>query len=88
VSVRDFLLAEAFPVTTWACGSNSNERLKERNFDMSTEKTSSNPENYFMTYGEKLKWPREKNEWWHSDYKNISYNNVHKFYEKLVAIMK
>jgi hypothetical protein len=91
VNVRDWLLAEAVPGNSWACGvANNDAVMKEFNFDMSAVKNAGSSENYFMTYGKKLDWPRKSemdgkmsNLWWHSDYKNMSYNNVYRFYDKL-----
>jgi len=95
VKVRDFLLAEAVPGSSWACGSNKNEVLGDyQNYDISTYEKTEEQDFYFMTYGEKLEWPRKIEDdddnltraWWHSDYKNASYNNVYKFYNKISSL--
>ena len=89
VRVLDWLLAEAVPGVSFAAGANRNNKLKTRNFDMSTSVGSGSP-NYFMTYGENLKWPlteEDKNVWHHSSYKKLCYQNVYRLYDKFVEII-
>ncbi|MBI5141185.1 MAG: alpha/beta hydrolase, partial [Nitrospirae bacterium] len=85
VTVRDWLLAEAFPATTLAAGGNRSEQMaqKENNIDMSTDIKA----NGFMTNA--ARWPRRETienmgrDWRHSDYKDIAYQHVFTFYKKI-----
>ncbi len=88
ITVRDWLLAEAIPATSFAMGSNENPILDlydifgvDRNFDMSaTMKT------------DEKKWPREKEikpgnrEWRHSDYRDMPYQHVYRLYHEFKKI--
>ena len=85
-TVRDWLLAKAFPALTLPMGANPNnaENWKKNNFDMLPSFATS-----------QARWPRteteegrEKPVWFHSDYKDIAYQHVHKFYEKIVDLTK
>ena len=55
----------------------------DHNFDMS--KTLKNPD---------MTWPREEfdenegREWWHSDYKDVSFQHTYKFYDKIVELIE
>jgi hypothetical protein len=83
VLVRDWLLAEAFPATTLPMGANENSLLRNdvQNVDMSGD--SSDPEIECCKTSEGS-WPsiREGN-WWHSDYKDMPYQQVYTFYKNL-----
>ncbi|MEH0007972.1 MAG: alpha/beta hydrolase, partial [Flavobacteriales bacterium] len=84
VAVRDWLLAEAFPATTLPMGANPNDNiLEKKNIDMSLKlmtNTDSWPDERIITNGVK--------EWWHSDYKDLSYQHTYKFYNKVVSESK
>ena len=83
VEVRDWLLAKAFPSLTLPMGANpcSGENWKNNNFNMSVEfKPDSGA------------WPTNRQEaingvmvdtWKHSDYKDVAYTYVFKFYDKI-----
>lgn len=87
VLVRDWLLSEAFPATSLPMGAHINKQLPgyiTRNNDM-----SSTDDDGMITDGVLCKWPRsidDYNKWYHSDYKDVSYQHVHKFYTKIVRI--
>jgi|GEM_PF-6191989 len=84
VKVRDWLLAKAFPSLTLPMGANPCSKLApfNGNFNMSEAfKTSENS------------WPRNreyngKKEWQHSDYKDVAYPYVYKFYKKIVELIE
>ncbi|MBI5016004.1 MAG: hypothetical protein HZB55_11030 [Deltaproteobacteria bacterium] len=81
VSVKDWLLAEAFPATTLPAGANRNVMLfPENSVDMSQKAP-----NGCMT--DPGKWPRKEGNnvpvWWHSDYKDVSYQHTCAFYDKI-----
>jgi len=83
VKVKDWLLAEAFPATTLPMGANYNDEFTAlRNFDMSGVRNS----NGGCCKTEELRWPRKENGnlvWFHSDYKDISFQHVFAFYKKI-----
>ncbi|MCX7747227.1 MAG: hypothetical protein N2645_10105 [Clostridia bacterium] len=71
-----------------------NERLdlKTNNFNMSTGDSEG-----FMTEAEYslCPWPRKIkvndkyiNQWFHSDYKDVSYQHVNKFYKKITMLIR
>lgn len=85
VTVKDFLLAEALPATTNALGQERDPSLSElpfNNINMSTQLKNTT-----------MEWPREEfkagegKEWHHSDIKDLSYQYVYRFYDKLVKLM-
>ncbi len=85
LTMREWLLAHAFPATTLPMGANPlSADGFSNNIDMST-----------MLISNKVQWPRlEKDKqgvfqpaWYHSDYKNIPYQFTFKFYEKIVTEM-
>lgn len=87
VSVKDWLLAEAFPATTNAVGANpiGLEGFPKKNIDMSKPYI----DNGCMT--DYSRWPRRykgAQVWYHSDYKNAPFVHVYKFYEKVADIVK
>lgn len=84
VQVRDWLLAEAFPATTLPMGANENKRLDldENNIDMSSVRNDTGG----CCKTDEKRWPRKEegvNVWFHSDYKDIAYQHVYEFYNKI-----
>jgi pimeloyl-ACP methyl ester carboxylesterase len=86
VKVRDWLLAKAFPALTLPMGANPNnaEGWRRNNFDLSAGSV-------FKTDSDR--WPRTELTgeirtpvWYHSDYKDITYQHVYKFYDKIVEL--
>lgn len=89
VKVRDWLLAKAFPALTLPSGANYNGKFDSEtlghNFDM--------PALYKTN---EAKWPGglrvepvngvDGKSWWHSDYKDVAYQHVWKFYNKIVNL--
>ncbi|MCP3874439.1 MAG: hypothetical protein GY699_14950, partial [Desulfobacteraceae bacterium] len=80
VSVRNWLLAEAFPATSWAMGSNPHEKMT--NFNMSD-----------IFISDSGHWPEDRKDggaklWWHSDYKDLSYQHSYKFFKEIVGLSK
>ncbi|NTV15678.1 MAG: hypothetical protein HGA96_17405 [Desulfobulbaceae bacterium] len=83
VSVKDWLLAEAFPATTLPMGANENSILfiDGQNIDMSGVKNN----NGGCCKTDELRWPGVRSgEWHHSDYKDIAYQHVYEFYKKII----
>jgi len=83
VKVKDWLLAKAFPALTLPMGANPCGKfgLLNNNIDMSTQLKPDN-EN----------WPDNRIEngvefWYHSDYKDLAYPYVYKFYGKIVELI-
>ncbi|MBF0118181.1 MAG: alpha/beta hydrolase [Desulfobacterales bacterium] len=81
VTVRDWLLAEAFPATTLPMGANLYSGLPiDNNINMSTK---------CKTKRTSTDWPRPysidsgNGDWWHSDYKDMPYVRVSDFYSKI-----
>ncbi len=81
-----WLLAYAFPALSWSLGGNPNSVWGDdvRNVDMSAR---------FMT--DPVQWPESRycwynsgyrNEWHHSDFKDIAYLHVYKLYEKWIEL--
>ena len=64
------ILADAIPATSLAAGANY--------------LTSGVMGNIDYTMCESGKWPRDEDEWWHSDIKNIAFRFNNKFFKKLV----
>jgi len=92
VPVRDWLLAEAFPATSLPMGANENAKLLRKNYNLSTSGLEG-----FMTEKENTTcpWPRKikvndiyVNQWFHSDYKDLSYQHVNNFYKKIVEMAR
>jgi len=85
VLVRDWLLAEAFPATTLPMGANENSRLADANFDLSL--TEGEEEIFISNFDI---WPRKdedkNNEWYHSDYKDMSFQHVWRFYKSVINL--
>jgi hypothetical protein len=87
VEIRDWLLAKAFPSRTGPMGSGSNSNLVWRgvNFDMSDPDANKS----FMTdpgkWRHKMPEDETKNEWRHSDWKNMPYVHVYKLFEKVTG---
>ncbi|NTV15674.1 MAG: hypothetical protein HGA96_17385, partial [Desulfobulbaceae bacterium] len=85
VSVKDWLLAEAFPATTLPMGANNSGAIKqEQNIDMSGVKNSDGG----CCKTEELRWPRDvpyqnQRVWRHSDYKDVPYQHVYGFYSRI-----
>ncbi len=82
MKVLDWLLAKGFPALTLPLGAHASLKFTGNNFDLSVG-------NNFKT--DKTKWPRTEQfdgvkEWKHSDYKDITYQHVFKFYDKLVNL--
>lgn len=88
VIVKDWLLAEAFPATTLPAGANRNNSLPsdDQNINMSTEQ----PDGCKTS---EAKWPRdatlagEGKDWRHSDYKDVPYQHVFEFYNKIRVLV-
>jgi len=87
VKVKDWLLAEAFPATTLPMGANQNGKLRDNNIDMSGVKDN----NGGCCKTSEDSWPRKEDGnlvWFHSDYKDIAYQHVFAFYEKIKELSK
>jgi hypothetical protein len=90
VTVRDWLLAEAFPATTLPMGGNENGVIDpKRNINMSSLKD----DNGGCCKTREISWPREaviqgQRVWRHSDYKDIPYQHVYEFYGKIKQIFQ
>lgn len=89
VTVKDFLLAEAFPATTLPMGANKCEHPKVlKNIDMSDTIAKGGCK------ANEGSWPRGdgyidgNGDWWHSDYKDLPYVFVYPFYEKIINEIK
>jgi hypothetical protein len=83
VTVRDWLLAEAFPSTTLPMGANENTKLLTNNFDMSEDSSKGG-----CCKTSEASWPLDrKGEWKHSDYKEISYQHTYEFYKKINGLI-
>jgi len=83
VTVRDWLLAEAFPATTLAAGAKKNAVLRAPGQNINMSPSEDDP-NGFMTNAKR--WPREeqgKAVWYHSDYKDVPYQHTYGFYKKI-----
>ncbi|MEN8136762.1 MAG: Ig-like domain-containing protein, partial [Thermodesulfobacteriota bacterium] len=85
VSVRDWMLAEAIPATTLPMGANENTKFLGNNIDMSGGPSGKG----VCCKTDETLWPRIKTyqnarEWRHSDYKDVSYQHVYKFYKKII----
>lgn len=87
VKVKDWLLAEAFPATTLPMGANySSEFTALRNVDMSGVRSNGGCCKTSVD-----SWPRKEDGnlvWFHSDYKDIAYQHVFTFYEKIKELSK
>lgn len=91
VPVRDWLLAEAFPATSLPMGANVNRAIEDvKNINMSKTGTEG-----IITEGLLCEWPRKTkindisiNQWFHSDYKDVSYQHVNKFYKRIVQMAR
>lgn len=84
VTVKDWLLAEAFPATTLPMGANRYTFLEANNIDMSGVKDN----NGGCCKTSEVLWPRnskyiDQKEWRHSDYKDIAYQHVYGFYNRI-----
>jgi len=79
VSVRDYLLAKAFPSRTGPLGSRGNSMWPPTtaNFDMSSE---------YMT--NPAGWPHKEDniaKWWHSDIRDVPYVHNYSFFDTITA---
>jgi len=86
VTVRDWLLAEAFPATTLPMGANKYTPLEGNNIDMSGDSSDPQIDQIACCKTNEAAWPRKMNGigvWYHSDYKDIPYQHVHEFYRKI-----
>ncbi|MCX8044925.1 MAG: alpha/beta hydrolase [Desulfobacterota bacterium] len=91
VPVRDWLLAEAFPATSLAMGGNFTKAVREsQNINL-----SSIGDKGIITEGFLCQWPRKINlndnyinQWFHSDYKDVSYQHVNKFFKRIVGLCR
>jgi hypothetical protein len=85
LQVRDWLLAEAFPATTLPMGANRYDLLESNNIDISGVRNDSGG----CCKTSEKQWPRAQTvafpvkEWRHSDYKEMSYQHVYEFYQKI-----
>jgi len=89
VKVKDWLLAEAFPATTLPMGANRYSKLESNNIDMSGEKN----DNGGCCKTSEGAWPRNQKlfnqkEWRHSDYKDVAYQHVYGFYNRIQKLSK
>ncbi len=69
--LRSQLLGDAIPATTFAAGSNKVEGMVNVK--------------YFEPMPGSVQWPRDDEEWLHSDIRNLAYLFVYRFYDRLVA---
>ena len=82
VNVKDFLLAEGIPAITLPMGANENGKLifnqVSNNINMSaTCKTNEDD------------WPNKRDgDWYHSDYKEMPFQQVYKFYKEINNLTK
>ncbi|MGL4853871.1 MAG: alpha/beta hydrolase, partial [Lentisphaeria bacterium] len=92
VTVREFLLAEAFPATTLPLGANAlgiQGFLDSNNIDMSSacKANVGNAPNYTWPHLEKIN-NIYTPVWHHSDYKDVPYLFTYPFYKKIVDEIK
>ena len=88
VTVREFLLAEAFPATTLPMGANecSTPGIKENiNMSMTLKANEDNwPDGGRYETVNAIK----GKSWWHSDYKDVPYQFTYPFYKKITEQIK
>lgn len=89
-TVRDWLLAKAFPALTLPSGANINGKFDSEtlghNFDMLPSFTMKDSQNNILWPRKELEGQINKPVWYHSDYKDIAYQYNHNFYKKIVDL--
>ena len=95
LTMREWLLCNAFPATTLPMGANPLTGLGNKNIDMSAVAIPDGKGGF--TGGCKINeahWPRDDDfikgnkDWHHSDYKDVPYLFTYPFYQKIIKEIK
>jgi hypothetical protein len=75
---RDRVLAEAIPALTPAVGMNTVNPFEDNNLDMQTR--------FKTKIGENVFWPRQKEDWLHSDLREVAFAYVFPLFKQVITL--